>query len=250
MPRNRNDRPDERAVSRNERPLTLLQEARVEAMERGEKPLCGSPLANSKDPKHKNYQRTCRRPAGYGTAHLGSGTCSWHAGTMASQTKAAAREIATAEVRQFKRFFGDRAEVSFEEALLEEMQRSVGVVRWMEEKIGAWGMDFDGLEWKPGQTNLPDLMTEHVSFRAMTVSDSEFAAWLRLYQIERRHLAQVSKAGIDAGIAKDMVLIYQRQADAMQRILLATLREFGVTDTERIAAVLPRVIREVTGRTA
>lgn len=245
----RNDTPDQRATKKNEAPITLLQQTRVEARERGEKPRCGSPRIGSRDPEHANFGLTCKRLAGEGTQHLGTGLCSMHAGMMPSQQKAAAREEVAFQVRQYRKFYGDRVDVSFEDALMEELQRSVGVVRWLEDKISAWGQDFGDQEWKPGETGLPPMSQEHIGYKTMAISETEYAAWLRHYLLERKHLASVATAGINSGLAKEMVTIYQRQADFMNRIILLTLREFGIPDDDgRLHVILPRIIREVTGK--
>ncbi|HEU5046141.1 MAG TPA: hypothetical protein VFT75_18620 [Nocardioidaceae bacterium] len=235
------------------RTLTPLQQKRVDAVLAGQNPLCGSPLVGSKTAGHKNFGKTCRQPAGAGTDHPGSGTCSRHTGRMAGPKIGAARERVAVEVVRYKKFYGERAQVDFGEALLEELQRSVGVVRWIEDKLGQWGETLDDSgqlvppKWNSNDLEMPPLLAEHHSFRSVTIADTEYAAWLRMYQIERRHLHQVAKDGIASGIAEKMIRIYQQQADTMYQILNTALVRLGVQDTDRIVTVLPAVIREVTG---
>lgn len=244
---------DANDVRRGERAISDLAEARLNQRRAGDKPVCGSPLAGSKQKGHANYGkgRTCQRPAGSGTDHPGYGTCSWHAGNMKAAKVAAARERATETVRKVREdlsFYGVRVEVGFEEALLEELQRSVGIVRWIEAKLATWGQTDDGdWKWDNSETQLPPLMEAHFGRMSVTIADTEYAAWLRMYQLERRHLHAVAADGIKAGIAKSMIVVYQQQADLMNAILRESLRRFGIEDgDDRIAVVLPAVIREIT----
>lgn len=241
-------RADANDTRKGNRKVTDLQAKRLAVRAAGGKPLCGSPLMNSRVEGHKNYGKTCHRPAGAGTDHPGFGNCSWHAGNMTPSKKSAARERVAHEVNEFKRFYGSRVEgISFEQALLEEMQRSVGAVRWIEAKIAEWGEDSP--KWESGDIGLPPMTVEHIGFRSIAVADSEYQAWLRHYLLERRHLADICKAGIQAGIAKAIVELHTRQAELMYSILVKALDELaGIKATDgRIALVLPRIIREVTG---
>jgi hypothetical protein len=137
---------DANDTRRGLRVVTELSQSRLDARKRGEKPVCGSPLAGSKDPNSEKHGRTCKRPAGAGTDHPGYGNCSMHAGLMPAAKKTAARERAAETVEKAKdamRFYGVHTEVSFEEALLEELQRSVGIVRWIESKLATWGAEVE-----------------------------------------------------------------------------------------------------------
>lgn len=246
-------RADANDTRRGNRKVTDLQQRRLDDRARGAKPKCGSPLMNSRVKGHKNWGKTCQRPAGAGTDHPGFGTCSWHAGNMSPAKKSAARERVAHEVNEFKRFYGSRVEgISFEMALLEEMQRSVGAVRWIEDKIASWGGDLGDAKWAAGDTGLPPLTAEHHGFRSITVSESEHQAWLRHYLLERRHLADICKAGIQAGIAKSIVELHTRQAELMFAIVTRALAEIGgiKPGDSRVAVALPRIIREVTGASA
>jgi hypothetical protein len=88
-------------------------------------------------------------------------------------------------------------------------------------------------------------------FRNTIVADTEYAAWLRQYHLERRHLHAIAADGIKAGIAKEILVLHQKQADAMHQIIAETLKRLGVPEgDERLPQVLPAVIREITGRKA
>lgn len=228
--------------------VTDLSRRRLRQRETGETPRCGSPLANSKKPGSDKAGKTCTHVAGWGTDHLGYGPCKLHTGQMPTGKKVAARERAEEAVEDYKRrmtFYGEKVEISPEEALLEEVQRAVGVVRWIEAKLGQWGGEH-GDRWDASETGLPPMLESYESIRSVTISDTEYAAWLRQYTMERQHLARSAKMCIDAGIAKQVVQIYQRQADVMHMVIRRTLVELGVGEDDRLPTILPRVIREIT----
>lgn len=229
--------------------LTDLSRERIARREAGEKPLCNSPLVGQGG---KPNPKRCKQPAGSGTDHYGFGSCSRHAGLMKSAKVTAAREAVAVEVIEYKRFYGVKGEISFEEGLVEEFQRSVGVVRWIEEKLAKWdpGQEQDEvLSWDEG-TGLPKLLEVHHGFRSVTIADTEHAAWMRQFLLERQHLARVAKMGIDAGIAKGILQVYQRQAEMLNAIIRETLKRLGVGGDDRLPQILPEVIREVTARSA
>lgn len=242
---------DANDTRRGNQRVTNLSERRLAQRQAGDKPKCGSPLASSRKEGHPNFGRTCRLPAGAGTDHPGYGTCSRHAGSMPAGKVVAARER-VAEVMDKKRreyaFYGIPIKVGYEEAHLEELWRSVAIVRWIESKLATWGDTGDGGkgQWDSEDTGLPPLLQEHWGRVAVTISDTEYAAWLRQYLLERKHLAAVAADGIKSGIAKQVVQIYQQQADMMNRIIRRALGELGLDpDDDRLPQILPRVTREV-----
>lgn len=239
---------DANDTRRGTRRVTDLGERRLAARKAGEKPKCGSPLASARKKGHPNYGKTCRQPAGAGTDHPGYGTCSRHAGGMPAAKVSAARERAAETVDTLRRelmFYGHKVEIGYEDAHLEELQRSVAVVRWIEGKLSAWGAD-NASFWDHNETKMPSLLQVHRGTYTVTISDTEYAAWLRQYGFERKHLAAVASDGIRSGIAKAVIQIYQQQADMMNRIIRRTLEALGLDpNDDRLPTVLPVVIREV-----
>lgn len=197
----------------------------------------------------------CSRTAGLGTSHPGFGYCSKHGGNTPAGKKGAARAMGRELILQQKeRFGGDRdsvyvSNITAENALLEEMRRSVAMVRWLEERIGAWqvsgpGDDADDLEIKQADgLGLPALV-EETSKGAPGATDTQ--AWLLLYREERKHAAQVSKMCIDAKISQRMVDLATHQALALGTVVDAVLRSLNLTDIQvaLVPQVVPQVIRE------
>ena len=100
---------------------------------------CGADKANGMGP--------CKLQAGAGTDHPGWGYCTTHGGNTQAGKKHAARlqgrHILEARKHEWVKFGGDRNDpairnLTAEQALLEEVRRSVAMVRWLEEQIGRW----------------------------------------------------------------------------------------------------------------
>jgi hypothetical protein len=109
-------------------------------------------------------------------------------------------------------------EVAPDVALLEEVHRSAGAVAFLAEKVAE--LDTGDLVWG---------VTEEAEKRATeftgtdTVRRAAPNTWLLLYQQERKHLADVCRTAIAAGIAERQVRLAEAQgrmvADVIRRIL-------------------------------
>lgn len=245
-------------------------------------------MINRDRPKSKQLKRvdmcggkkpngeTCEAPAGAKTPHLGYGYCASHGGNSPSGKRHAAKlmgkDVMDAQRFIYDRFGGDRndpsiANITAEQALLEEVRRSVAMVRWLEEKIGEWDphlieedQDFDttkAMSTKKATrnqnrsvpsvvaaANLPSLVDETTRGVATTTDQAE---WLRVYREERTHAARVSKMAIDAGIAHRMVSIAEDQGRVLASSIKAVLGALGLTPDQQalVPQVVPTVLRAV-----
>jgi len=167
-------------------------------------------------------------------------------------------------------------DVTPEEVLLEEVQRSSAIVRWLEEMIDQWRMEPEDVnaEWerlnagrdavrhdgpaagtdeplgfvaKSEQTGLPKLGTVVYFDKGGTVAPTEVAAWIKIYQDERMMAVKAAKTAIDAGIAERLVRIAEREVDVMVAVLRATLEELGVPVTPQVGVVVARQLRQIGG---
>lgn len=204
----------------------------------------------------------CRRAKGEGTSHPGFGYCSSHGGNTPSGKKAAARSYGRQLILdQKERFGGDRTShyvrnITAEQALLEEVRRSVAMVRWLEERIGSWSV---------APTSGPDLrfandtddsdVDHSLSLPRLVVETSkgspgatDVQAWLLLYREERKHMAMVSKMCIDANISKRMVDIATNQGEVLQVVIRDVLKALNLThvQAQQVPMVVPQVIRRAT----
>lgn len=159
----------------------------------------------------------CRQPAGAGTDHVGWGRCKFHGGSTSGGKMAAAKE----EYRE--RFLGDEVAIEPTEAILEEIRRSAGHVRWLHSMI----LKFDeALEGSDASRVLLQLSEQGWNK----------AAWTKLYADERTHLVRTSKMAIDAGIAERQVKLAENQGELIAVALRGILRDLGLTPEQEAAA--------------
>jgi hypothetical protein len=252
-----------------------LEKGRQLAASRAPKVKCGAKLRTAGEWNG----RTCPNGAGSGTDHPGFGRCAQHGGRSPNGRKHAALLAAQAEVaarREAMRFYGRRVRIDAAPALLEEMERSVGIVRWLEDMIAEWnaaearavelasldpapddtederaarladrvaalvtGSDEDededesriyvGVERVHHLTGLPQLVSVHSTARALGFTDTEFAAWLKVYAQERRHLALVAKSCVDGNLQERAQAIVEQRAQMHAAMVRFTLEELQVS---------------------
>lgn len=224
----------------------------------GETALCGARLSDAAIARRKARGKivdpleiaTCNLKAGEGTPHPGIGYCKWHGGNTESGKKHAARTAGRAYMEQHKadllRFGGDKdlVAVSPEEALLEEVRRSVAMVRFLEVAIGKWQFDANP-EPDAGLGGLPTLVDETIKGNATFTDERE---WLLLYRQEREHAVKVARMAIDAGIAHRLVTIAEDQGRTLALAIRQVLDALNLTPDQlaMVPRVVPPILRAVT----
>lgn len=131
-------------------------------------------------------------------------------------------------------------DVTAEEALLEEVRRSVAMVRWLEERIGAFDLDPDNVNIG----SLPSLVTETSRGAA---GSTDVQAWLLLYREERGHMIRASKTAIDAGIAERMVRIAEEQGNILASAIRAVLSALNLSPDQAalVPTIVPKILRSL-----
>lgn len=141
-----------------------------------------------------------------------------------------------------------RRDIHPNDALLEEVYRSAGVVAWLDEVVK--GLEPDAMVWG---------VTEQVDKQAGeypgtdTTSAAELNVWIKFWQAERDRLVKASKAALDANIDERRVRLAESQgalvADVVKRIFGAVLQ--ALVDAglpERFRQVFDAAVREVAPR--
>lgn len=226
-------------------------------------PKCGARLATQPPPEEwdpANGPKTCTQPAGYGTPHTGYGYCKFHGGNTAAGRKSGAKkqvqELIDKRKEELARFGGHRddptiKDITPHEVLLEEVRRSVAMVRWIEERIGNWNIiSIEDLRDLPTNARdkdlagLPALQTE--TFKG-TPTATDAHSWLILYREERGHMIRVTKLAIDSGVQERMVRIAEQQGEMLTVAIRAILAALNLTDQqmELVPEVVPRILRQV-----
>lgn len=159
-----------------------------------------------------------------------------HAGkksTPVIQHRKAAKAVAT---------YGLPAGVDPHDALLEEVHRTAGHVRWIGDIIAE--LESEELIW-----GITEVANKHATEFPGTDVKQQAApnVWLELYHRERAHLVKVAKAAIDAGIDERRVQLAEEQGRVIVDVLRATLTDLGVDVTPEVAATVGKHLRLVDG---
>lgn len=187
------------------------------------------PRCNTDHPKcaaHRRDGQPCRAwPV------TGADKCRMHAGRRTADVKAhhaAQQAVAT---------LGLPVDVDPHGALLEEVHRTAGHVRWLGQIVA--DIEQGDLVWG---------VTEHKSgFNSGTTEAAGPNVWLKLYQQERKHLESVCKTAIAAGIAERRVQLEKEQGEAVVEVIRATLDDLGVDVTPEVASTVAGHLRVIDG---
>lgn len=257
-------REKESALSDPDSPIAKSQVMRSPSQKLSTTPKCGARLSTRgvDQVPDADQDRTCKQPAGHGTSHPGFGYCKFHGGNTAAGRKAGAKAMGRAIIQQRRTesaAFGDRNDpindITPEQALLEEVRRSVALVRWLEEKISSWQIDTTPLTDPPTQARAQEIkMARGLGLPALTEETfkgtpyaTDAHSWLILYREERDHMVRVSKLTIDAGIAERQVRLAENQGLLLATAINAILRALGLSPEQAamVPSIVPQVLRQI-----
>jgi hypothetical protein len=178
-------------------------------------PLCGS--------KKKQGAGTCRREAGWGTSHPGTGHCKIHGGSTPGGTLYAAKQ----EVA----IMGREIDLTPAEGLLLCVRIAAGEVGYCTQRIGdlVEGQEYEQTKRektvtyisKQGEAAGGVIETEDVEERQLNV-------WIRMRQSCTDRLAKYAKMALDAGVAERQVRLAEQQGAMIAEILRAVLTDLKV----------------------
>ncbi len=191
----------------------------------------GSNSAHGKCGGHNRQGEPCGNPAGKGTDHLGVGNCTNHGGSTPSGRKHAQTELAKRAVQTY----GLPREVAPDVALLEEVHRTAGHVAWLQQIVA--GLEEGDLVW--GQVQMVDKGSGQFGGVDTTYS-AQVNVWLDLYRQERKHLTDVCKAALAAGIAERQVKLAEQQGALIAQVISRILDDLNLTSEQR--ALVPEVV--------
>jgi len=140
-------------------------------------------------------------PAGWGTDHVGTGSCRIHWGNTPANNQ---REAKTQAIQKAI-IYGAPLNISPDVALLQEVHRTAGHVAWLQAQVAEFESTKD-LHTLSAQGIRPSIIIE-------------------MYQTERQHLVKVCKVAIDSGIAERAVRIAESQAAMFAKVLLGFIND-------------------------
>jgi hypothetical protein len=181
---------------------------------------------------------TCRKGAGAGTEHRGTGRCALHGGATESHKAAAQRTLAERAVKTY----GLALDINPVDALLDEVRWTAGHVAWLRERVQE--IEREALVW--GRTEVVDKGAGEF-IGVDTTEAAKPNVWLSLYQVERKHLVDVCKTAIGAGLAERQVRMAEAAGEQLVQVIRAILDDLGLSPAQRALAVesVPRRLRAV-----
>lgn len=186
--------------------------------------------------KSKRSGERCKRAASPGLSK-----CYIHAGvSRESREDAAVMERARKAVAAY----GLPVDISASDALLEEVRYTAGHVAWLREKVRE--LEEDDLVW--GVTEESDQQaTEFPGVN--TTRAAKPNVWLQLYREERKHLVDVAKAAVAAGIEERKVRLAEQQGALVARVIRGILGDLGLSAEQesKAAEAVPRHLRALAG---
>lgn len=171
------------------------------------------------------------------------GVCKMHGGASPQNIAAAARRREQREALLAAESFGLPREVDPHTALLEELHRTAGAVQWLSAVVA--DISQDELVWgKVKETHGTQL--EHGTDNGVTKAAGT-NAFVALWQSERKHLVDVSRACINAGIEERRVRVAEQAGQQLASVVRAVLDRLQLSDEQRVLAlsVVPEEFRRL-----
>jgi hypothetical protein len=173
----------------------------------------------------------CKRPAGAGTEHVGLGRCKHHGGCTPGQIK----NVQAQQARLAAAEFGLARDIAPHDALIEELQRTAGLVSFYGARAAE--LQQDDLHGPVGSTH--NAIPKH-----------EAHIWVRLHQEERVHFTRVAKTCVECGIAERQIKLAEEQGRLIATAIRGILDELGVADQPEVPGIVRRHLSLVGGAQA
>ena len=189
---------------------------------------------------------SCRRPAGWGTDHVGWGSCKLHGGCVPTH----GRSVATAQAREVAALFGvPRDDINEIDGLIEELGRSAGLidayeamcVQLMPDEVVFGVVSTEETRPSVDSSDGQDLAPTEVKTR----SGAALNVWVKLLNEERDRFIRLCEAMVKLDLERRRVDIDQSHVSVLVSILMSS--EMGLSpDQLRVAARLMRGVEQDT----
>lgn len=175
-----------------------------------ERALCAEPVRNE-----KRWGMPCRMLAGNMTSHIGAGACRYHGGNRPKEVTRGFMIMAHAYARHFA--------ITPAEALQQEVERTVGAVQWLDEKIGTATKDDDLLP------------------------DGDLGPYVDLRFRERTHLLRASQAAISGGVTQLLAQQMRTDGEAIAAVMTRAVGALGLPpeQEDRLRLVISEELRDL-----
>lgn len=176
----------------------------------------------------------CSRPAGWGTSHLGFGTCKLHGGSTRSSTVSAMKK----EMADKTPVMGLPLDIDPSEALLSCVRITAGEVMYATDRVA---------ELQAEDALIADVVvTQGYSAEkgrhdeTRTSNAATLHLWIKARQDAVDRLARYSKMAIDVGVEERLVRAAEHIGGLMGRVLQAVLDDLSLTAEQK--ALAPGVV--------
>src|SRR4051795_11545873 len=176
----------------------------------------GDVIAVCGAPRRQGDRAPCRRPAGWGTDHLGRGPCKFHGGRLPNIMQKYARERALEEAVAF----GGAIDVDPITLLSAMVHRCAAVASWLRLKIES--LDESEL-----------------------IIDGRPSVWVRLEAEWVDRATRSAKTALDAGVAELQIRIAERTGARIAAALDDAVAPLELSTEER-SAMVQRFVRALT----
>lgn len=225
-------------------------QARIKLLEGGNTlpPVCGftynprKPVNNSI--KFDPAPVVCMRVAGSNTTHHGKGYCDYH--DWQSQHEVGKLPLQVQSVRQEAQrqveFLGRPKPTDPHTALLDEVQRSAGMVEWLRERMAEKADEYETAKDQGDDTYAAG--SDALLIQWTPKNGQQPSAWWVLYQEERQHLIRACTAAIKAGVAERRVQIAEQQGQLIVAMFHAFIHDTELGLTPQQIMMAPKLIRK------
>lgn len=196
---------------------------------------CGQP--HTRCAAHNVKGGPCGRPPSRGQR-----VCKKHGGGSPQALAAAEERLEQQAAEQATRSFGLPIDIDPHTALLQELKRTAGAVEWLGQIVS--GLDERSIVWgvveqvRQGSGQFPGV-------------DSTVAArpsvWYELWSRERKHLTEVAKACVTAGIEERRIVLAETQGRMLAGVVQRVLDRLGLSEEQRqlVSVVVPEEFRAI-----
>jgi hypothetical protein len=182
----------------------------------------------------------CRKPAGWGTGHVGAGACRLHLGSTSNHELSGQVMLA----RREQAVMGMPLAIEPQGAILECIRIAAGEVAYASERIAALDAE--------DAVGAVRRQSEHEDAEGKLSSDIRFDApavhiWITVRRQAMDRLVSYSFAALRSGIEERRVRVAEQQGMLLAQAIQGILRELGVSDRPEVAGVVRKHLTLVSG---